>query len=50
MTRHEIASVASARRGRRTWHVKTLLAREPEIPGPASKDEAPGQCREGEEP
>src|SRR5215470_759209 len=46
----DIASAQTARRGRRPWHVRTLLAREPR--GPTS-DQAicrPGPHREGEEP
>ena len=32
MTRYVIASISSARRGRRTWHVEKLFAREPGDP------------------
>ena len=48
-----IASARTARRGRRTWHVWTLLAREP---GDLTVDQRrsiafrPGPHREGEEP
>ena len=48
-----IASARTARRGRRTWHVWTLLAREP---GDLTVDQRhsiayrPGPYREGEEP
>ena len=48
-----IASARTARRGRRTWHVWTLLAREP---GDLTADHRrsiayrPGPHREGEEP
>jgi hypothetical protein len=48
--RRTIASAWSARRGRRTWHVQTLLAREP---GDLAIDRsaiAAGPHREGEEP
>jgi hypothetical protein len=44
------ASARPARRGRRTWHVRTLLAREP---GDLGSDQLPyraGPHREGEEP
>ena len=44
------ASISLARRGRRPWHVWTLLAREP---GDLSFGQPPhwaGPCREGEEP
>ena len=33
MFRRASASVWTARRGRRTWHARTLLVREPEISG-----------------
>jgi hypothetical protein len=45
-----IASVQAARRGRRLWHVQTLIAREP---GDLATDRlatAAGPHREGEEP
>src|SRR6266446_6674639 len=48
--RRTIASAWSTRRGRRTWHVQTLLAREP---GDLAIDRsaiAAGPHREGEEP
>jgi hypothetical protein len=48
--RRNIASAWSTRRGRRTWHVQTLLAREP---GDLAIDRsaiAAGPHREGEEP
>ena len=48
--RDVIASARTARRGRRHWHVRTLLAREP---GDLAIDRlatATGPCREGEEP
>jgi hypothetical protein len=48
--RRTIASAWSARRGLRTWHVQTLLAREP---GDLAIDRsaiAAGPYREGEEP
>ena len=44
------ASTQSTRRGRRTWHVRTLLVREP---GDLESDQLPyraGPHREGEEP
>ena len=48
--RRTIASAWSTRRGRRTWHVQTLFAREP---GDLAIDRsaiAAGPHREGEEP
>ena len=49
-TGREIASVQTARRGRRPWHVQKLLTREP---GDLATDRlavAAGPHREGEEP
>ena len=45
-----IASVQLARRGRRPWHVWTLLAREPGGLAIDRSAEAAGPHREGEEP
>ena len=45
-----IASARATRRGRRTWHARTLFARQP---GELSFGQSPywaGPCREGEEP
>ena len=52
MTGREIASALLTRRSRRTWHVRTLLEREPgdlqfRPPGPLRPG---GPCREGEKP
>ena len=50
MFAHAIASAQTIRRGRRTWHVRTLLAREP---GDLWLDQPrywAGPHREGEEP
>ena len=47
------ASARTARRGRRTWHVWTLLAREPgdlTVDQRTSMECRPGPHREGEEP
>jgi hypothetical protein len=45
------ASIRSIRRGRRTWHVRTLLAREPgDLQVGQSHFGAKGPRREGEEP
>ena len=44
-----IASARLARRGRRPWHVRTLLVREPGDLGLGRRSTA-GPCREGEEP
>ena len=49
-TRRIIASAWSTRRGRRTWHVQTLLAREPGGLAIDRSAEAAGPHREGEEP
>jgi|SRR6516225_3389781 hypothetical protein len=46
----DIASVQLARRGRRPWHVWTLLAREPGGLAIDRSAEAAGPHREGEEP
>jgi len=42
--------VRAARRGRRTWHVQTLLAREPGDLAIDRSATAAGPYREGEEP
>ncbi len=52
MTGRGSASALLTRRGRRPWHVRTLLEREPgdlqvRPPGPVRPG---GPCREGEEP
>jgi len=50
MTECASASARSTRRGRRTWHARTLLEREP---GDLGSDQPPywaGPHREGEEP
>ena len=46
------ASVQTARRGRRHWHVRTLFAREPGdlMVGQRQHACCTGPCREGEEP
>ena len=46
------ASVQTARRGRRHWHVRTLFAREPGdlMVGQRQQACCTGPCREGEEP
>ena len=50
-TRHASASAWSARRGRRPWHVQTLLAREPgDLPIDLRPKWPTGPRREGEEP
>ena len=50
-TRHASASAWSARRGRRPWHVRTLLAREPgDLPIDLRSKWPTGPRREGEEP
>jgi hypothetical protein len=46
----DIASAQTARRGRRPWHVQTLLAREPGDLTIGRSAEAAGPHREGEEP
>jgi hypothetical protein len=48
--RRIIASARSTRRGRRTWHVQTLLAREPGDLAIDRSAGAAGPHREGEEP
>jgi hypothetical protein len=48
-TGRDIASARSTRRGRRLWHVRTLLAREPGDLGSDQRYGA-GPHREGEEP
>src|SRR6266852_9434696 len=48
--RDVIASARTARRGRRHWHVRTLLAREPGDLAIDRSATAAGPCREGEEP
>jgi hypothetical protein len=45
-----IASAWPARRGRRTWHVRTLFAREPGDLGFDQPQYRAGPHREGEEP
>ena len=46
-----IASAQTARRGRRPWHVRTLLAREPgDLTVDQRRSVLPGPHREGEEP
>ena len=48
---HVIASVRPARRGRRPWHVRTLLVREPgDLMSDQGRLAVPGPHREGEEP
>ena len=49
-TGRAIASTRSARRGRRLWHVRTLLAREPGDLGSDQLRYRAGPHREGEEP
>jgi hypothetical protein len=49
-SRRIIASAWSTRRGRRTWHVQTLLAREPGDLAIDRSATAAGPHREGEEP
>ena len=44
------ASARTARRGRRTWHARTLFAREPGDLGPDQPQYRAGPRREGEEP
>ena len=45
------ASIRPARRGRRPWHVRTLLVREPgDLQSDHRRAKAPGPHREGEEP
>jgi hypothetical protein len=46
----DIASTQTARRGRRPWHVRTLLAREPGDLAIDRSATAAGPHREGEEP
>jgi hypothetical protein len=48
--RRTIASAWSTRRGRRTWHVQTLFAREPGDLAIDRSATAAGPHREGEEP
>jgi hypothetical protein len=48
--RRIIASARSTRRGRRTWHVQTLFAREPGDLAIDRSATAAGPHREGEEP
>ena len=50
MTERASASVRAARRGRRTWHVWTLFAREPGYLGADQEHYWSGPRREGEEP
>ena len=45
-----IASAPTTRRGRRTWHARTLFAREPGDLGPDQLPYRAGPHREGEEP
>ena len=48
---HGNASARTVRRGRRTWHVHKLVAREPGDPTPDQWQlKSPGSHREGEEP
>ena len=49
-SKRAIASTRTARRGRRPWHVRTLLAREPGDLGSDQLREGAGPRREGEEP
>ena len=44
------ASAQAARRGRRTWHVRTFLVREPGDLGSDQRRYGTGPHREGEEP
>ena len=44
------ASTRATRRGRRTWHARTLFAREPGDLGPDQPQYRAGPHREGEEP
>jgi len=44
------ASTWATRRGRRTWHARTLFAREPGDLGPDQPQYRAGPRREGEEP
>ena len=44
------ASARATRRGRRTWHARTLFAREPGDLGPDQPQYRAGPHREGEEP
>jgi hypothetical protein len=46
----DIASVCPTRRGRRPWHVWTLLAREPGGLGTGLSTESAGPHRKGEKP
>jgi hypothetical protein len=46
----DIASVPLARRGRRTWHVEKLFAREPGDPRSVQWGSLAGPRLEGEEP
>ena len=50
MVEHAIASARATRRGRRTWHVSTLLAREPGDLASGRRQSRFGLHREGEEP
>ena len=50
MTECGNASARATRRGRRTWHARTLLEREPGGLGSDRLAEATGPHREGEEP
>ena len=50
MAERDNASVPTARRGRRPWHVQTLLAREPGDLAIDRSATAVGPHREGEEP
>ncbi len=50
MVEHANASARATRRGRRTWHVSTLLAREPGDLAFGRRQSRTGPHREGEEP
>ena len=50
MGRSDVASLCSARRGRRPWHARKLFAREPGDLSPIRGVRAAGSRREGEEP
>jgi hypothetical protein len=50
MVEHVNASARATRRGRRTWHVATLLSREPGDLASGRRLSRIGPHREGEEP
>ena len=50
MVEHANASARATRRGQRTWHVSTLLAREPGDLASGRRLSRTGPHREGEEP